>query len=292
MNGVYSIKNGGTKPSYEDIEKITNFILSKTIHRPKLGIICGSGLGGLADTLTDAQAFKYEDIPSFPISTVKGHAGRLVFGKINGREVVCMQGRFHMYEGYHMSKITLPVRVMKLMGVEMLIVTNACGGLNRNYKVGDVMIMKDHINIPGMAGENPLVGKNDDKFGPRFPAMSEAYDRELRMLAKKTAEEMGLDFFQEGVYAMQAGPCFETVTECRLLQLLGADVTGMSTVPEVIVARHCGMRVVGMSLVTNMCILEYDADVKANHEEVLEAGKMRAKDMQSFVRKLVDKLEV
>ena len=285
-------ENFGTNPCYENIEKIASILLSKTIHRPKIGIICGTGLGGLAETLTDAESLKYEDIPSFPTSTVQGHEGKLVFGNINGKTVVCMKGRFHMYEGYPTSKVTLPIRVMKLMGVEMLIVTNACGGLNENYKAGDVMIIKDHIDIPGMAGGNPLVGQNDEKFGPRFPAMSEAYDKELRLLAKKTADKMGFDFIQEGVYAMQAGPCFETVTECRLLQLLGADVIGMSTVPEVVVARHCSMRVIGISLVTNMCILEYDADVKANHGEVLETANLREKEMQSYVKKLVDNLTI
>ena len=285
-------ENFGTKPTYEDVEKIANFLLSKTIHRPKIGIICGTGLGGLAETLTDAESLKYEDIPSFPISTVQSHEGKLVFGKINGRAIVCMKGRCHMYEGYSTSKITLPVRVMKLMGVEILIVTNACGGLNTNYKAGDVMIIKDHIDIPGMAGSNPLVGQNDEKFGKRTFAMSDAYDRELRLLAKKTVEEMRFDFFQEGVYAMQAGPCYETVTECRLLQQLGADVIGMSTVPEVVIARHCGIRVVGISLVTNMCILQYDADTKLYNEEVMETAKRRAKNMQSYVKKLVDKLPV
>ena len=221
-----------------------------------------------------------------------GHEGKLVFGKINGTAVVCMKGRCHMYEGFPTSKITLPVRVMKLMGVEILIVTNACGGLNTNYKAGDVMIIKDHIDIPGMAGGNPLVGQNVEKFGPRFPAMSEAYDKALRLLAKKTADEMGFDFIQEGVYAMQAGPCFETVTECRLLRGQGADVVGMSTVPEVVVARHCSMRVIGISLVTNMCILEYDAEVKANHGEVLETANLREKEMQSYVRKLVNNLSI
>ena len=277
--------------SYEEVEKISYHILKRTEQRrPKVGIICGSGFGSFADSIEDSVVFKYEDIPYFPCCTVPGHAGRLVIGSVGGKDVVCMQGRFHMYEGYPMEKVAIPVRVMKMLGVEILIVTNASGGLNRKYKIGDVMIIKDHINIPGITGINPLVGKNEDRFGPRFPAMTEAYDRSLRKQAKETMEELQMDYVQEGVYAMQVGPCFETVAESRMLQMLGADVTGMSTVPEVIVACHCGLKVLGISLVTNMCVVDYDTDKKVTHEDVLASAKRREIDMKHFLFKLIGKL--
>ncbi|XP_041377031.1 purine nucleoside phosphorylase-like [Gigantopelta aegis] len=282
-----------TSYTYEEVEEIANNILKRVKCRPSLGIICGSGLGKLANTVTNQEIIKYNEIPGFPVSTVPGHEGKLVFGQMCGKSVVLMQGRAHCYEGYSPQKITLPVRTMKLMGVTTLIVTNAAGGINENFKVGDVMIIKDHLNLAGFAGVNPLVGLNDDRFGPRFPAMSHAYDVELRRIAKATATDMGFDsFFREGVYSMMVGPSFETVTECRYLKLIGVDATGMSTVPEVIVARHCNMKVLGLSLITNECIMEYDATNFANHEEVLQTGEMRSKDLQAFVSKMVEHLSL
>lgn len=290
------IQTNGKKKSYgltfDDVKYAADFLLSQTKHLPKIGIVCGSGLGGLADLILDPEYFDYKEIPNFPVSTVPGHAGRLVFGELNGQTVVCMQGRVHAYEGYPMWRITFPIRVMKLLGVEVLIATNACGGLNEEYDVGDLMIIKDHINLPGMSGTSPLIGPNDVRFGPRFPAMSEAYDPKLRKLAKKVGDDLGFDFVREGVYVMQVGPCFETVTECKMLRNMGADVTGMSTVPEIIVARHCGMKCIGMSLITNKCITQYDADEKANHEEVLDTGRMRSKDLQMMVARIVGDLDI
>uniref|UniRef100_A0AAQ6A7A2 Purine nucleoside phosphorylase n=1 Tax=Amphiprion ocellaris TaxID=80972 RepID=A0AAQ6A7A2_AMPOC len=241
---------------------------------------------------TQPQVFKYSDIPNFPRSTVHGHAGRLVFGTLKGKPCVCMQGRFHLYEGYPVQKITLPMRVFKLMGVETMILTNAAGSLNQDYKVGDVMIIKDHINMPGFAGINPLAGPNDDRFGVRFPCMSDAYDRKLRQMAHDVALELGFsDFLQEGVYCVLGGPSFETIAECRMLHRLGADAVGMSTVHEVIVARHAGMRCFAMSLISNQSVMDYDSEEKANHEEVLETGQQRAEQLQKLVSTMVARLE-
>ncbi|XP_069956586.1 purine nucleoside phosphorylase isoform X2 [Cherax quadricarinatus] len=255
---------------YEVIQESAEYLLSGTRHRPKIGVICGSGLGGLADQLDERDVFPYESIPNFPVSTVVGHAGRMVIGLLSGVPVMCMQGRFHAYEGYPLWKCAMPVRVMKLMGVEQIIVTNAAGGLNPGFKVGDIMIIKDHINMQGFAGDSPLRGRNDERFGPRFPAMNNAYDKNLRDMAKKIVADMNLsDVVQEGVYVMLGGPTYETVAELKLLRVVGVDAVGMSTVPEVVVARHCGMKVFAFSLITNQCIMQYDTDATANHEEVL-----------------------
>ncbi|XP_064467540.1 purine nucleoside phosphorylase-like isoform X2 [Ornithodoros turicata] len=280
--------------SYEHIESIANFLLSKTKHRPAIGIICGSGLGSLADLLQESEHFQYKDIPDFPVSTVVGHSGKLVFGKLEGKTVVCMQGRFHAYEGYPLWKCAMPVRLMKLIGVSTLIVTNAAGGVNPKFKAGDIMIIKDHINFPGLAGDNPLRGKNDERWGTRFPAMSNAYDPKLRQLARKIAtEELGMgSFIHEGVYTMLGGPNFESVAEVNMLRVLGADATGMSTAHEVIVARHCGMRVFGLSLISNECVACYDGCELANHEEVLAVGKARCKDMERLVKTMINRMDV
>ncbi|XP_029289903.1 purine nucleoside phosphorylase 6 [Cottoperca gobio] len=277
--------------SYEDYKETADWLLVHTDLRPKVAIICGSGLGGLGDLLSEKTMFPYTDIPRFPTSTVPGHAGQLVFGRLQGRDCVCMQGRFHFYEGYNIHTVTYPVRVFYLLGVETLIVTNAAGGVNGCYDVGDIMLIKDHINMPGFAGQNPLCGHNDDRFGVRFPCMSDAYDRELGTLAKQTAEEQGCDsFLREGVYCMLAGPTYETIAECRILQMLGADAVGMSTVPEVVVARHCGLRVLGLSLITNKVVTDYDSFEKANHEEVLKTTQRRTQDLQRLVSHLVAKI--
>ncbi|XP_068196402.1 purine nucleoside phosphorylase-like [Antennarius striatus] len=278
--------------SYEDCQVAADWLRSKTDVRPTVGIVCGSGLGGLAKMLKDPQIFKYSDIPNFPQSTVHGHAGQLVFGTLKGKSCVCMQGRFHFYEGYPIQKITLPIRVFRLMGVETMIMTNAAGGLNQDYKVGDVMIIKDHINLPGFAGNNPLSGPNDERFGPRFPCMSDAYDRKMRQLTLDVASELGYsDFLREGVYCVLGGPSFETIAECRMLHQLGADAVGMSTVHEVIVARHAGMRCFALSLISNQAVMDYDSEQKANHAEVLETGKQRAEQLQNLVSNLVGRLE-
>lgn len=277
----------------EDIQKIADDILQQTPIIPKIGIICGSGLGALADLVQDKTVIPYSSIPHFPISTVPGHEGKLVLGKLSGKDVVIMQGRAHCYEGYPPQKLAIPVRTMKRMGVEVLIVTNAAGGINRRYNVGDIMIIKDHINMAGFAGLNPLVGKNDETFGERFPPMSNAYDKKLRDLAMNIAQEEGFgDFIREGVYCMLLGPNFETVSEARFLSIAGVDATGMSTVPEVLVARHAGIKVFGLSLITNIVIMEHDSSSFANHEEVLATAKRRSKDLQVLVATLVERMEV
>ncbi|XP_050998961.1 purine nucleoside phosphorylase [Acomys russatus] len=279
--------------TYEDYQRTAEWLLSQTTHKPEVAVICGSGLGGLTAKLTKAQIFDYSDIPNFPQSTVQGHAGRLVFGLLNERPCVMMQGRFHMYEGYSLSKVTFPVRVFHLMGVKTLVVTNAAGGLNSKFEVGDIMLIRDHINLPGFSGQNPLRGPNDERFGVRFPAMSDAYDRTMRQKAFMAWKQMGEQReLQEGTYVMLAGPNFETVAESCLLHKLGADAVGMSTVPEVIVARHCGLRVLGFSLITNKVVMDYENREKADHKEVLEAGKAAAQKLEQFVSLLMESIQL
>ncbi|KAG5836340.1 hypothetical protein ANANG_G00253530 [Anguilla anguilla] len=278
---------------HDDYQKTADWLLSQTQHRPKVAIICGSGLGMLADALKLQDSFHYADIPGFPQSTVQGHAGRLVFGELKGKTCVCMQGRFHMYEGHSLSKVTFPVRVFKLLGVETLIVTNAAGALADGYCNGDIMIIRDHINLPGLAGLNPLNGPNDDKFGPRFPPMSGVYDQDLRRLAKDICKSLDFSqFLQEGVYCMVGGPNFESIAEARFLHKLGADAVGMSTAPEVLVASHCGMKVFGLSLITNKVVKDYEDTEKVNHEGVLGVSKMRSETLQTLVTELVSRLDI
>ncbi|MEE6515196.1 hypothetical protein FKM82_023749 [Ascaphus truei] len=258
-----------------------------------MAIVCGSGLGTLGELLKDQVVFHYADIPNFPQSTVPGHAGRLIFGNLNGTPCVCMQGRFHLYEGYPLWKVTFPIRVFRLIGVKMVIITNAAGGLNQDYKVGDIMMIKDHINMPGFAGQNPLSGPNEDRFGLRFPPMSDAYDKDMRKLALAVGRELGYSkMLKEGVYCGIGGPNFETIAECRFLNRLGADAVGMSTVHEVIVARHCGLRVLGISLITNKAVIDYDSELTANHEEVLQTGKDSAKYLEKLVTTLLQRIEL
>lgn len=276
--------------SYETLLEIANFLLSRISVQPCIGIICGSGMGSLAENIDDAECIPYEEIPNFPISTVEGHHGKLVFGKIQGVPVVVMQGRFHYYEGYPLWKCCLPVRVMKLIGVNTLIATNAAGGLNPSFKIGDIMIVKDHINMMGFAGNNPLHGPNDERFGPRFPPMNKAYNIEYRKIAKEVAKELNMEnIIREGVYTCLGGPNFETVAELSMLKMVGVDAVGMSTVHEVITARHCDMKVFALSLITNECVTSYEMDSEANHEEVLDVGRMRQEILRKFVSTLVDK---
>ena len=243
--------------------------------KPEICIILGSGLGDLADILDNKIEIPYAEIPNFVSSTVVGHKGQFVAGLLNGRAVICMQGRFHFYEGYDLRTVTLPIRVMKSIGVEKLIVTNAAGGVNTNYKPGDLMIITDHINL---TGRNPLIGHNLDEFGTRFPDMSTAYDKEYIEIARKYAEKLGVAY-QQGVYAWLTGPTYETPAEIRYVRGCGADAVGMSTVPEVIVARHSGMRVLGISCITNMAAGILNQPL--NHEEVTEtANKVKTAFMQ------------
>ncbi|XP_038597441.1 purine nucleoside phosphorylase-like [Tachyglossus aculeatus] len=276
---------------FEEYQETANWLQARTKHRPQIAVICGSGLGALADLVTEAEAFDYSSIPHFPRSTVLGHAGRLVFGKLSGLSCVVMQGRFHMYEGYSLSKVTFPVRVFRLLGVHTLVVTNAAGGVNPAFETGDVMLIRDHINLPGFSGQNPLSGFNDSRFGERFPAMSNAYDRELRERAHKVWLQMKEKRpLQEGTYIMVPGPNYDTIAESHVLRLLGADAVGMSTVPEVLVARHSGLRVFGFSLITDMVIMDYESQATTNHEEVLEAARQASKKLQTLVCTLLGSL--
>jgi purine-nucleoside phosphorylase len=258
--------------SIQEIRQAATYIQSKTNHHPTIGLILGSGLSPLADEIEQADYIPYQEIPHFPYSTVPGHVGRLVIGQLAGKTTLVMQGRSHFYEGYSPQQLTLPVRVMQLLGIKTLIVTNAAGGINANFKAGDLMLITDHLNLLGMAGPNPLRGPNLDEFGPRFPSMTQPYALDLINLAHKVAGELGFTL-QEGVYAYLAGPTFETPAEIRYLKVIGADAVGMSTVPEVIVAKHSGMRVLGISTITNIAIQKTNSGLETTHDEVLETGK-------------------
>lgn len=250
--------------------------------QPKVGLILGSGLGALADAVVDGVAIPYAEIPHFPAPTVEGHTGRLVIGRLEGQTVIVMQGRAHYYEGYSMAEITFPVRVMQVLGIERLIVTNAAGGLNPEFSAGDVMLITDHINLIGMGGLNPLRGPNLEELGPRFPDMSEPYDPRMRTLARQVAAEADVPL-REGIYVCLAGPSFETRADLRFLRLIGADAVGMSTVPEVTIARHGGTRVLGLSGISNVAPVE-GAVVETTHEEVLEAGRMLVPRLEAVIR--------
>ncbi|XP_035680672.1 purine nucleoside phosphorylase-like [Branchiostoma floridae] len=276
--------------TYEDIQHISDFLLKTTKYRPKVAVICGSGLGGLADVVQEQDVIDYRDIPNFPQSTVQGHRGRLVFGHLAEKSVICMQGRFHQYEGYPLWKVAMPVRVFKMIGVETLFVTNAAGGLNRNYNIGDIMIVKDHISMPGMTTDNPLKGFYDERFGKPSSPVTELYDRGLRELARRVAGDLGLgEAVREGVLVQVGGPSFDTVSVFNMLRRLGADCVGMSSAPEVTVARHCGIRVLGLSLVTDMAPMESDLP-PTNHQEILQTAKTRAVDVQNLVCEMISQL--
>ncbi|WP_251555411.1 purine-nucleoside phosphorylase [Neobacillus muris] len=270
--------------SYEKIKNAAEFLKKKYDKTPKIGLILGSGLGVLADEIDQAVKIPYKEIPDFPVSTVEGHAGQLVFGNLSGVEVVAMQGRFHFYEGYSMEKVTFPVRVMKQMGVETLIVTNAAGGVNESFSPGDLMIITDHINN---MGTNPLIGPNDAQLGVRFPDLSEAYNKDLRKLAKKIAAQIELDV-KEGVYFGNPGPVYETPAEIRMVRVLGGDAVGMSTVPEVIVARHSGMKVLGISCISNMAAGILDQPL--THDEVIETTEKVKANFLLYIKEIVKAL--
>ena len=258
-------------------------IRERTPLQPQVGLILGSGFSPLADAVEDGVGIPYSEIPHFPVSTVEGHTGRLVVGRLEGQVVAVMQGRAHYYEGYSMAEVTFPVRVMQVVGIETLIVTNAAGGLTPEFRAGDVMLITDHINLIGMGGLNPLRGPNLDEFGPRFPDMSRPYDPRLRALARQVAA--GADVpLREGVYVCLAGPSFETPADLRFLRLIGADAVGMSTVPEVTVARHGGTRVLGLSGISNVAQAEGAPPVETTHEEVLEAGRMLVPRLETIIR--------
>lgn len=265
---------------WEQVQQTVEYIKNKTGFTPEYGVILGSGLGSFTDDIQIEFTLPYNEIPNFPVSTVEGHKGALVFGTIGNKKVVAMQGRFHYYEGYDMKQVTFPVRVMKYIGVTKLIVSNASGGVNPNYKVGSIVLIKDHIN---MLPEHPLRGKNDERFGPRFVNMSEPYSQKMIAKAKEVAKELSIEV-QDGVYLGLQGPTFETLSEYRMVKALGGDCVGMSTVPEVIVARHMELETFGLSVITDMG--NEEAIETITHEEVLEA----AREAEPHVRQLIKQL--
>ena len=267
----------------KQIEEAVAVVRAHTLRRPRVGLVLGSGLGALAEAVERADVIPYNDIPYFPPATVEGHAGRLVIGALEGQSVIVMQGRSHYYEGCSMQQVTLPVRVMQLLGVEILIVTNAAGGLSPEFRPGDLMLIADHINLIGMAGLSPLRGPNDPTLGPRFPDMSEAYDAGLRELALREAAERNIKLHQ-GVYICLAGPSFETPADLRFLRKIGADAVGMSTVPEVTVARHGGIKVLGVSGISNVAAIEPGSAPPTTHEEVLQAGPVIVPKLMTLIR--------
>jgi purine-nucleoside phosphorylase len=274
-----------------DFDAAADVVRSRITIQPAIGLVLGSGLGPLADAITDAAVIPYADIPGWPQSTVHGHRGELVIGLLEGQPVVAQRGRAHFYEGYTAQQVTFPIRVMRALGVNTLILTNAAGGLNPAYQVGDLMMLNDHINLIGMGGNNPLVGPNDDELGPRFVGMTQTYDRVLRQQAAAVAREAGVTL-HEGVYVCLSGPTFETPAEVRMLRGMGADAVGMSTVHEVLVARHGGMRVMAFSGITNVAIDTLETTADANHEEVLEAGQLLVPRLTAVLRGVLKTLTV
>jgi len=266
---------------WEKVQETVNYIKSKTNFSPEFGVILGSGLGGFTEDINIEYTLPYNEIPNFPVSTVEGHKGALVFGTIGNKKVVAMQGRFHYYEGYDMKEVTFPVRVMKFLGVEKLVVSNASGGVNPFYKVGDIVIIYDHIN---MMPEHPLRGKNDERFGPRFVNMSEPYSRELINKAKNIAIDLNIEV-KDGIYYGLQGPTFETLSEYRMVKIVGADCVGMSTVPEVIVARHMNVECFGISVITDIGD-EHSIDT-ISHQEVLEAAQKAEPKVRNLIKELI-----
>jgi len=278
MNGFITIK---------DINQAADAIRARIDLAPEIGMILGTGLGDLADSVESSVIIPTGQLPKWPVSTVQGHKGRLVIGTLEGKKVLVLQGRTHFYEGYSMGEVTLPVRVMQQMGCKILIVTNAAGAINPDFEPGDLMLISDHLNLIGMGGANPLKGPNLDEFGVRFPDMSQPYDKELLRLAREVCTEAEMTY-QEGVYISLAGPSFETPAELRFLRGIGSDAVGMSTVPEVIVARHGGMRVLGVSGISNKANL--DGSTITTHEEVLEAGRVLVPKLMTLIRGVLSKL--
>ena len=268
----------------EKIQEAADFLKSRLELHPEVAIVLGTGLGRLVHEMTERQEIDYASIPHFPVSTVEGHCGKLLVGRLGDREVLAMQGRFHYYEGYSMKEVTFPVRVMRELGIQTLFVSNAAGGTNPSFRVGDLMLITDHINL---FPEHPLRGRNID-YGPRFPDMSEAYSKELMADALEIAREKGIPV-RQGVYLGSQGPTFETPAEYRMFRLLGADAVGMSTVPEVIVARHCGMRVLGISVITNVAVAD-SVPAEASHTEVQQAADAAQPRMTTLMKELINRI--
>lgn len=271
----------------KDIDAAADAVRKHSKLKPRVGMILGSGLGPLADSIPNPDYVPYEEIPGWPISGVEGHVGRLVMGELEGKNVVVMQGRTHFYEGYDMPRLGLPVRVMQRLGIEFLFVTNAAGAVNPDFEPGELMLLTDHLNLIGMAGQNPLRGPNLEEFGPRFPDMSKVYDRELQDFARQVSDEEKLGI-QQGIYVCLAGPTFETPADLRFLRGAGVDAVGMSTVPEATVAHHGGTRVMGVSGISNKANL--DGATETTHEEVLEAGSVLVPKLTSLIRGVLRKL--
>ena len=267
---------------YEKIQETASWLKQKMITSPKTAIILGTGLGQLASEITDKYEIEYEEIPNFPVSTVEGHSGKLIFGKLGNKEILAMQGRFHFYEGYAMTEVTFPVRVMRELGIKTLFVSNAAGGMNPDFEIGDLMIITDHINF---FPEHPLRGKNIP-YGPRFPDMSEAYSKELIRKANEIATEKGIKV-QHGIYIGTQGPTYETPAEYKMFRILGADAVGMSTVPEVIVANHCGIKVFGISVITDLG--GFEPPVQVSHEEVQIAANKAQPLMTEIMREMINR---
>lgn len=270
----------------ERIEKSTEFIRRNSEFEPEIGIVLGTGLGSLGDYIDKVSVIDYGDIPEFPVSTVFGHEGRLILGHLEGKRIIAMQGRFHYYEGYSMQEVTMPVRVMKKLGIKLLVASNACGGLNPSFKAGDIMIITDHINF---MGTNPLIGPNLEEFGPRFPDMSEVYDRGLVELLEKIAAVQGIKV-QKGVYGAVSGPNYSTKAELSMMIKLGSDTVGMSTVPEAIVARHCGLKVAGVSCITDMAIP--DTMTAPNHEEIVKVAESVKPRFVSLIKQFIKEVQL
>lgn len=262
---------------YDKVKESAEYIKERTSQQPVLGIILGSGLGALVDIMEEKEVIPYKEIPNFPQSHVAGHAGNLVLGRIGETSVAVMQGRFHYYEGFTMKEVTYPIFVMQMLGVQSLIVTNACGGINTGFKPGDLMLITDYINL---WGKNPLIGENDERFGVRFPDMSEAYSRKLQTQAKEIAGRLGIAY-KEGVYALFSGPCYETAAEIRAFAVMGADAVGMSTVPETIAANYLGLKVLGIACITNMAT--GIAKEKHSHEEVVRVANEASRRLCEWV---------
>lgn len=273
----------------EKVQEATTYIQSQSEKRPSVGLVLGSGLSSLADAVQSPTVIPFDTIPNWPISTVPGHSGKLLIGQLEGADVMVQQGRVHFYEGYSMDEVTFPIRVMLAFSIQTVVVTNAAGGINPNFTPGDLMIIKDHINMPGLTGNNPLRGPNDDTVGPRFPDMTIPYDAGLRQIAKEVAQKNNFTI-QEGVYAFVSGPSFETPAELRFLHAVGADAVGMSTAPSVTVARHAGMRVLGISSITNKANLDPNPDALVTHEEVLETGLQIVPRLTTLIRELLPHL--
>lgn len=266
------------------IKETVKYLQTRTSVQPEMGIVLGTGLGGLVDEIDVTDTIPYESIPNFPVSTVTGHHGKLIFGKLGGKSVMAMQGRFHYYEGYSLKEVTFPIRVMKFMGITQLVVSNASGGVNPDFEVGDIMIINDHLNLfPG----NPLIGKNEEELGPRFPDMSEPYSKEMVALAKEIATEMKIEI-KEGVYAGWTGPTLETPAEYKMIRILGADAVGMSTVPEVIVARHMAIPCFAISIITDVGVEGRIVEVSA--EDVVEVAKKQEPKMTKIIKTLIERI--